>query len=739
MPRTGDGAAGVPAPPGALPSRVPTTPSQPCAKTVSLTVLPGEPGPRKVKKSRVSVWRAAVLILVHVAMGVHLLQWWLSGRDDGVRRTLAPIEPSESMYTIQNGQLNPGVIFFGLAILSTLLLGRWVCGWGCHIIALQDLCGWMMKKIGIHPKPFRTRLVLWGTTVMAFYMFAWPAVHRWVLTPWLGESLPLYFGRSAPWPGLEQHHQVEDLWATMPSIAVAIPFVLVSCFVVVYFLGAKGYCTYGCPYGALFAPADRLAPMRIVVSDDCEQCGHCTAVCSSNVRVHEEVRDYGMVVSPGCMKCMDCVSVCPKGALSFGLGKPALLAGRKKAPEPAAHPRGTPKYDLSLGQDALLFLVWVAVLFGIRGTMTWVPLLFASALAALTTFGVAKCWQLLTEPNVRAAHVQLKLKGRLKPAGALAVVVTLGLLAASAWSGYVRMYLRDTAAVDHFRMMQAVNTHGRNLLDPAYAPTPEIRALAESVRRKLTRSDAPSAGGLGWAISPMDLVRLSQAHLALKDAGDPKASIARLREAEATHALLLRRETPQNLQIASEYLQIIATRQFLETGKNDPAELHAAFDAIIAAHAQPGAACLAKASLLGMEQKMEDSKVWIRRAFYADQATDVATQVEASRMLFLSGERDEALDRLARAIAARPHSADLLIGRAVLRMPPADDKPALAEPDLRKALELSPRSPVAMSLLAQCLQAMGRADEARTLMDQARALAPQTPTIREEPDAPNAN
>src|SRR6185503_18805376 len=67
---------------------------------------------------------------------------------------------------------------------------------------------------------------------------------------------------------------------------------------------------------------DKLATGRILVTDACEGCGHCTAVCTSNVRVHEEVAKFGMVVDPGCMKCMDCVSVCPNDALYFGFANP---------------------------------------------------------------------------------------------------------------------------------------------------------------------------------------------------------------------------------------------------------------------------------------------------------------------------------------------------------------------------------------------------------------------------------
>ena len=135
-----------------------------------------------------------------------------------------------------------------------------------------------------------------------------------------------------------------DFWHTFPIVAVAIPFLLICGFATVYFLGNKGFCTYGCPYGGFFVLADRLAPARIVVNDACEQCGHCTATCTSNVRVHEEVRLYGMVVDPGCMKTGDCVSVCPNDALSYGFAKPSILRGTPSGPSSG------PRFALTLGE-----------------------------------------------------------------------------------------------------------------------------------------------------------------------------------------------------------------------------------------------------------------------------------------------------------------------------------------------------------------------------------------------------
>src|SRR6266536_5216586 len=101
-----------------------------------------------IRKSKTSRWRAAALIALNLFMIAHIIQWRVMGK------TVSPIEPSETMHTLQRGAINAGFIFFSLAILATLIFGRFVCGWGCHILALQDLCGWFLKKIGLHPKPF---------------------------------------------------------------------------------------------------------------------------------------------------------------------------------------------------------------------------------------------------------------------------------------------------------------------------------------------------------------------------------------------------------------------------------------------------------------------------------------------------------------------------------------------------------------------------------------------------------
>ena len=63
-----------------------------------------------VRKSKRSKWRAGVLVGVHALVALHVTHYLIAGR------TLSPVEPSESMYTLELGYLNAGFIFFAVAL-----------------------------------------------------------------------------------------------------------------------------------------------------------------------------------------------------------------------------------------------------------------------------------------------------------------------------------------------------------------------------------------------------------------------------------------------------------------------------------------------------------------------------------------------------------------------------------------------------------------------------------------------
>lgn len=367
-----------------------------------------------IRDSRTAPWRALALITLNLLMIAHVIQWWV------MAKTVSPIEPSETMFTLQNGAINAGFIFFTVAILATLVFGRFVCGWGCHILALQDLCAWALKKIGLTPRPFRSRLLVFVPLVAALYMFVWPTTARF-LTRAAGEPLI---------PQFTNHLVTTEFWATFPSIALAIPFLFICGFMTVYFLGSKGFCTYACPYGGFFSLADRLSPGKIRVTDACNECGHCTATCTSNVIVHAEVKQYGMVVDPGCMKCMDCISVCPNDALYFGFGKPAV--GVKKTI--------AKNYSLSWPEEIVGAVIFLLSYLAVWDVYQLVPMLMALGIAAVTVFLVLRTWRIFVAKDLSFYRFSLKSSGSIQKAGWIFLTFALLWIGLNTHSGLVRYH-----------------------------------------------------------------------------------------------------------------------------------------------------------------------------------------------------------------------------------------------------------------------------------------------------------
>ena len=489
---------------------------------MSLTVVGGESSKSPIRKSRNAWKRAVVLGVVQLLIVLHVVQWWLMGS------TLAPIEPSESMETLKHGVVTVGFIFFALALASTAILGRWFCGWGCHVVLLQDLCGWIMKRLGVRPTPFRSRLLVYLPLALALYMFAWPVVYRLAVAPFVQPDLV--------WPGWSIELTTTDFWRTFPGVLVAVPFLLVCGFGCVYFLGAKGYCTYGCPYGGFFAPLDELAPARIRVTDACEHCGHCTATCTSNVRVHEEVRDYGMVVDPGCMKCFDCVSVCPNDALYYGVGPPAIrkdAAAAARGPISIEAPTRTPatrRYDLSWPEEIVLAILAVATLLAVRGAYDAIPLLFASGIAGCTTFLAWKAWRTIRDPNVRFHRWQLRLKGRWRPAGVAWLAVTGAVLAFVVHTGVVNASFALAERADLRVTLPPERVFNQNAVEAPPAMAADARRALELYRRASFVGDGGIGLLNGWQ-ARIDM-RIAWLEAVLRDLD---AAEATLRDSVARH------------------------------------------------------------------------------------------------------------------------------------------------------------------------------------------------------------
>ncbi len=601
--------------------------------------------------------RAAVLIGVHLLIAAHIIHWLIAGR------TLSPVEPSESMYTIERGQLNAGFIFFALAIISTFIFGRFFCGWGCHLVALQDLCGWMMKKIGVRPKPFRSRLLVWVPLSLALYMFVWPTFKRDVLAPQLQQYWPeglTYIGASPPFPGFTNELMTTGFWDTFAGPLLAIPFLLICGFATVYFLGAKGFCTYACPYGGFFAPAQQIAPGRIMVDPDkCEGCGHCTAVCTSNVRVHEEIKAYGGVVDPGCMRCMDCISVCPNDALSFKFARPAVFRKRAKAATPKPNP------DLSWSEEFALAIVFLVTFTAMRGIYGLVPMLFAGGIAICVTFLSWKLWRLPHDANVRIIGAQLKRAGKVRPSGWIFSVASVLVLALVAHSAFIKAHLIQARSADskiHVNLASVMA--GRADLVPQ-----ESRAYARKALVHYHAASSIQSGGFGLGETIEIPMRSAWLHLVL---GEPEKAKFNLQS-------VIEREGPSD----GVYSDLVHVMRLL--GQHDEA-------------------------------------IALMRNTLADNVDFTELRNVAAQMLLARGDQSAALALFDDAVKVLPYDAALRAQYASYLMN-AGQLPAALE-QLGIAIELDPNNGRLRHDLAIALFANGRIAEAQNEIDRAARLDP---------------
>jgi tetratricopeptide (TPR) repeat protein/ferredoxin len=281
----------------------------------------------------------------------------------------------------------------------------------------------------------------------------------------------------------------------------------------VYFLGSKGFCTYACPYGGFFSLADKFSPGKIRVTDACNQCGHCTATCTSNVLVHAEVKQYGMVVDPGCMKCMDCISVCPNDALYFGFGKPTIAISQslKKS------------YSLTWPEEIIGAIVFLGSFLAVWDVYQLVPMLMALGVATITTFLTLKIWRLLRTKELTFYRFGLRSQGRIQKAGWIFLGLACLWVGLNAHSGWVRY--NEYRGVRAFQKVQIPDelALARTNADPWLSPI-DRQNIAEG------RGHLRAAADFGLLVNTEALPKLAWLEYL---GGDAEKSVQLLAEAAA--------------------------------------------------------------------------------------------------------------------------------------------------------------------------------------------------------------
>ncbi len=370
-----------------------------------------------------SKWRAWTLFSVWVFFALHMIHWRLN------ETTLAPLELNEVLYTIHQGIVTAGFILMVVIMIATLIFGRFFCSWGCHILSLQDASSWVLKKLKIRSRPIRSRSLIWVPMGAMLYLFVWPQV-KMLIYGVETQAFHIVENTNGQWSSFV----TDDFWRNLPPVEIALSTFFIVGFLLIYLMGSRSFCWYGCPYGALFGIADQMAPGRIKLIGTCVDCGVCTANCSSDILVHKEIQEFGMVTNSRCMKDLDCVANCPENALSFGFKTPPLFRSQFKLD------KYNDRYSFTLTEDILMSVVFIISVLVFRGLYGVIPFLMSVGMSVAVAYGTVLLLRLFTKSSASINNLRLKISGKIKPAGYSFLLIATVTVALTIHSGVVQYH-----------------------------------------------------------------------------------------------------------------------------------------------------------------------------------------------------------------------------------------------------------------------------------------------------------
>jgi ferredoxin len=239
------------------------------------------------------------------------------------------LDPLTSLATVlATGALYATLAWSLAAIVLTLVLGRFFCGFACPLGAINQFTGWLGRRglslPGRVDANRHRRLQSLKYYLLAFLLFLafmgsvqtgiidpLPLVHRSVnlaLAPLADNRLGLLSDEprfyASAW-------LLGAVFLTVVGLNLVLP---------------RFFCRFACPLGALFGLLSRFAPWRIGKTDDkCGDCRICEQYCEG------ACRPSGAFITGECVMCMNCLNRCPAGRITFA-GRPSA-AGEVGLPD----------------------------------------------------------------------------------------------------------------------------------------------------------------------------------------------------------------------------------------------------------------------------------------------------------------------------------------------------------------------------------------------------------------------
>lgn len=221
------------------------------------------------------------------------------------------------------------VVALVFLIAMTLVFGRIYCSIICPLGILQDIIGWVGKKVKKNRYTFSKalswlRYTMLGVMVVALVAGIGSIVQ--LLAPYsafgrIATTLlqPLYKMGNNVLAAISEHYDNYAFYHTetgVPNITIVLAIACVTLVVlaVLAYRNGRTYCNTICPVGTVLSFLSRFSWMKIQFdADKCKNCSLCTKNCKAaciDFKNHQV--DYSR-----CVVCGDCIESCKFGALGY--------------------------------------------------------------------------------------------------------------------------------------------------------------------------------------------------------------------------------------------------------------------------------------------------------------------------------------------------------------------------------------------------------------------------------------
>ena len=236
------------------------------------------------------------------------------------------------------------VVALVILIVMTLVFGRIYCSIICPLGILQDIIGWVGKKVKKNRYTFSKalswlRYTMLGVMVIALVAGIGSIVQ--LLAPYsafgrIATTLlqPLYKMGNNVLAAISEHYDNYAFYHTetgVPNITIVLAIACVTLVVlaVLAYRNGRTYCNTICPVGTVLSFLSRFSWMKIQFdADKCKNCSLCTKNCKAaciDFKNHQV--DYSR-----CVVCGDCIESCKFGALQYGM---STQSNQKAAIDPS--------------------------------------------------------------------------------------------------------------------------------------------------------------------------------------------------------------------------------------------------------------------------------------------------------------------------------------------------------------------------------------------------------------------